>query len=220
VTEQYRSVTDDLRRAYARSAASRDKMPKHDWKSEERQAFLERLVAEDKKRFLEVGAGTGQDSVFFREAGLDVVATDLTPEMVERCRAKGLDARVMDFLALDFPDGSFDAVWALNCLLHVPNADLPGALREIHRVLEPDGLFYLGVYGGDIVAEGVSPEDPHDPPRFFSFRSDEQMKAAIEPLFDIVDFHIVTGERAAGSGLAAGDAANYRFQSFTLRPLA
>jgi SAM-dependent methyltransferase len=35
-------------------------------------------------RLLELGAGTGQDSLFFQENGLAVVATDLSPRMVER----------------------------------------------------------------------------------------------------------------------------------------
>jgi hypothetical protein len=41
--------------------------------------------------------------------------------MVARCRDKGLDAQVMDFSQLNFPAQSFDAVHAMNCLLHVPN---------------------------------------------------------------------------------------------------
>lgn len=64
---------------------------------------------------------------------LQVVATDLSPAMVGFCRQKGLDAHVMDFLHLDFPAGSFDAVYALNCLLHVPNADLPECWRRSAR---------------------------------------------------------------------------------------
>ena len=32
-----------------------------------------------------------------------MVAADLSAAMVERCRAKGIEAHVMDFLHLDFP---------------------------------------------------------------------------------------------------------------------
>jgi SAM-dependent methyltransferase len=48
----------------------------------------------------------------------------------------------MDFLHLDFPAGSFDAVYALNCLLHVPNADLPEVLAAIRAVLRPGQLHF------------------------------------------------------------------------------
>jgi SAM-dependent methyltransferase len=187
---RYPEVIDALRAAYAGSAGARDELPKSEWKLAERDAFLERLGAESKKRLLEVGAGTGQDSLFFQQRGLSVVATDLTPQMIERCRAKGLDARVMDFLRLDFPPASFDAVYALNCLLHVPSADLPAVLASIRRVLAPGGLFFLGVYGGEPF-EGVDPEDQHDPPRFFSCRSDEQIVASVNELFEVLDFHVV-----------------------------
>lgn len=110
MTASYDEVTTQLRNAYARSADQREQMAKHPWKLDERGTFLDRLQAEGKLRLLEVGAGTGQDSAFFRDAGLDVVATDLTPEMTAHCVAKGLDARVMDVLHLELPDETFDAV--------------------------------------------------------------------------------------------------------------
>ena len=165
--------------------------------------FLERIRNEGKTRLLEVGAGTGQDSLFFQEAGLDVVAADLSSEMVARCRAKGIDAHVMDFLSLDFPAGSFDAVYALNCLLHVPNADLPVALKAIRDLLAPGGLFFLGVYGGE-AREGIADEDWHDPPRFFSSRTDAEIQRFAADHFEIVNFHVVEPE-------------SFHFQSLTLR---
>lgn len=198
---KYEDVIEELRVAYDGGAERRDRAEKADWKLRERSVFLERLQAEGRRRLLEVGAGTGQDSLFFQEAGLEVVAVDLSPEMVERCRAKGIDARVADFLHL--PPTSFDAVYAVNCLLHVPSPDLPEVLVAIHDVLAPGGLFYLGTYGGESF-EGISPDDWHDPPRFFSFRTDDRMRAFVEDVFEIVDFHVVGSDQA-------------RFQSFTLR---
>ncbi|MFZ6026907.1 MAG: class I SAM-dependent methyltransferase [Chloroflexota bacterium] len=72
---------------------------------------------------------------------------DLSPEMVRLCRQKGLATSVMDMAELDFSPASFGAI-AMNSLLHLPKTALPGVLRQIHRVLKPDGLFYLGVHGG------------------------------------------------------------------------
>ena len=134
------------------------------------------------------------------------MATDLSPDMVTHCRAKGIDAHVMDFLNLDFPAGSFDAVYALNCLLHVPNRDFPAVLSAIAGLLRPGGLFFLGVYGGTENTEGPSPDDSLVPARFFSWRTDDRLQAfATESGFTIVDFHTVD----VGSG--------HRFQSLTLR---
>jgi SAM-dependent methyltransferase len=200
---RYADVLGGLRRAYEAGAATRDRAGKTEWKIRERAAFLERLQEEGMSRLLEVGAGTGQDSLFFKHAGLSVVATDLSPAMVARCRQKGLEAYAMDFLSLDFRPVSFDAVHAMNCLLHVPNADLPGVLEAIAGLIRPGGLFFLGVYGGE-ASEGPSQSDSHSPPRFFSWRTDEQIQAFALEHFEVVDFHVV------GEGLD-------RFQSLTLR---
>lgn len=199
----YAQIIEQLRPAYDQSAADRDAGEKSAWKLDERRAFLERLRAEGSTRLLEIGAGTGQDSLFFQEQGLGVVATDFSPAMVARCRAKGLDAHVMDFLSLDFPPGSFDAGYAFNCLLHVPNADLPAVLTGIRRVLAPGALLYMGMYGGNDF-EGVRPDDWHEPARFFSFRSDDRLLRLISPHFEFIDFHVVSDERL-------------HFQALTLR---
>jgi SAM-dependent methyltransferase len=207
-TSGYADVIASLRDAYAQSSHLRDQMVKHDWKLAERDAFLARLRAG--QRLLEVGAGTGQDSVFFRDNGLEVVATDLTPENVERCAQKGLDAHVRDVLDLGFDDDAFDAVWTINCLLHVPSDALPDALDEIARVLRPDGLFYLGVYSTQPPFEGLDEHDKHVPQRFFAFRTDEAMLAFVRERFEVLDFHIVDLPAIDGPK-------QFRFQSFTLR---
>jgi SAM-dependent methyltransferase len=188
VTAFYDELLPALRAAYDGKADFRDQLAKSDWKLAERAAFGARV--QEGQRLLEVGAGTGQDSEYFASLGLDVIATDLSPAMVEHCRAKGLDARVMDVLGLSFPDASFDAVYTVNCLLHVPNADLPAALAAIHGVLRPGGLCYVGMYGGD-GTEGPLADDQHDPPRFFSWRTLEQLRGYVDPLFSIVDAHTV-----------------------------
>ena len=202
---QYNDVLGVLRDAYDRGAAARDARTKQPWKLDERQAFLDRLREIGAARLLEVGAGSGQDSAFFAAAGLDVVATDLSPAMVELCRAKGLDARVGDVLSLDFPPASFDAVFTSNCLLHVPDAALPSALAILARVLRPEGLMYLGVWGGQDW-EGEFVDDDHLPRRFFALRTDEQLQEYAARDFEILDFHTVTADD--------GD----HFQSLTLRP--
>lgn len=208
MSSSYDDIVANLQKSYDGDVERRDHDGKAQWKLAERAAFLDRLRAAGARRLLELGAGTGQDGRYFADAGLDVVATDVSPAMVEACRRKGLAASVMDVLHLDFPPESFDAIHAMNCLLHVPNADLPAALANLRQVLAPDGLFFLGVYGGDGF-EGVAPDDHHDPPRFFSWRTDEQIQRFARRSFAIEDFHVVSDSDAGGAGLA--------FQSLTLR---
>lgn len=187
----YQHVIASLRKSYNRKMAEqRDQTEKEPWKAVERQQFLSLLQQEHKTSLLEIGAGTGRDSLFFQEQGLHVTSTDLSPAMVELCRKKGLQAYVMDFLNLDFPSGSFDAIYALNCLLHVPTHDLPAVLQKLHDLLRPGGLFFIGVYGGH-EQEGLHDNDWHDPPRFFAHHTDEFMQQATAPYFDLVSFKAI-----------------------------
>jgi SAM-dependent methyltransferase len=202
----YQQVIDALRDAYSHeSAEQRDNTEKEDWKVVERQKFLSLLQKEGKTTLLEIGAGTGKDGIFFQESGLRVVCTDLSPAMIALCRAKGLEAYVMDFLNLDFAPASFDAVYALNCLLHVPGAALPEALQSIRDLLRPAGLFFLGVYGG-IEKEGINEKDYHVPPRFFSHHTDEFMRQITAPYFDLVSFKAISLSKST-----------WHFQSMILR---
>lgn len=111
----------------------------------------------------------------------------------------------MDFLGLDFPPGSFDAVYAVNCLLHVPDADLPAVLEAVRGLLRSGGLLYVGAYEGD-GTEGVLDGDDYVPPRFFSFRTAGQLLGfAAGAGFEVADFH----PAETGRG--------HRFLSLTLR---
>jgi ubiquinone/menaquinone biosynthesis C-methylase UbiE len=95
------------------------------------------------ERVLLVGAGTGADLPLI-PAGVEVLATDLTPAMLDRARPRvrpGIELRVMDGQALDLPSDSFDAV-----ILHLILAVIPdpaACLREAARVLKPGGRIAL-----------------------------------------------------------------------------
>jgi SAM-dependent methyltransferase len=197
---RYEDVISGLRESYDNSADERDATAKAHWKSDERAAFHARLQEQGAERLLEIGAGTGDDSLFFQEQGLKVVATDLSPQMVAKCREKGLDARVAGFLDLGFPSESFDAVFAFNCLLHVPDADLPAVLETIRLLLRPGGLFFMAVYGGG-GTEQVWDGDWITPHRFFSLRTDEQIQRFARASFEIVDFRVSTGSGTLPSQL-------------------
>ena len=202
----YDQVISNLLEYYNRDAERRDNREYPAWKREERHHLLSMLQQEGKTSLLEIGAGTGRDSQFFQEQGLDVISTDLSPEMAKRCRQKGLTAYVMDFLHLDFPPDSFDAIYSFNCLLHVPTQDLPAVLQKIQGLLKPGGLFYLGAYGG-IEREEAQPDDPNEPKRFFSFHTDEYMQGITRQYFELLYFKSIPAEREA----------DLHFQSIILR---
>jgi SAM-dependent methyltransferase len=184
---KYKQLKADLINVYNQQAEERDKREIDDWKAEERAHFLSLLQDENKQTLLEIGAGPGRDSLFFKEQGLQITCVDLSPKMIELCQQKGLDAHVMDMVNLDFEQDSFDAVYALNSFLHLPKDKFPVALENVRNVLQPAGLFYFGSYGG-IEFEGTNEKDPYRPMRFFSFHSDENLKRILAEKFNVQYF--------------------------------
>jgi SAM-dependent methyltransferase len=198
-------VRANLILSYNRNAEQRNKSEIEDWKAIERAEFLTLLKSERKQSLLEIGAGHGRDSKFFQDNGFQVSCIDLSPEMVKLCQQKGLNARVMDMIDLDFPADSFGAIYSLNGLLHLSKTELPTVLQNIRRVLKANGLFFLGIYGG-CDFEGIWEKDSYTPKRFFSFHSDEGLKQVVTESFTLLSFkQIISGDE------------NIHFQSLILR---
>ncbi len=116
---------------------------------EEAKIFREYLG--DNALILDHGSGTGRDARFFSEAGYKVTGIDLSQKMVDFAStfAPMVEFRVMDIRDLDFPDESFDGVWSVASLLHLPKSNIQKALKEAYRVLKKGGIFYCSVKQGE-----------------------------------------------------------------------
>ena len=84
----YESLLPGLRTGYDRAADERDGAILEPWKSIERQRLLGKLKGERASTLLEIGSGPGVHAQFFQDEGLSVTCTDLSPELVERCRRR------------------------------------------------------------------------------------------------------------------------------------
>jgi ubiquinone/menaquinone biosynthesis C-methylase UbiE len=95
-------------------------------------------------RVLELGCGTGYFTRELVRSGADVVAIDVSPELLEIARANysGRNVRyeIQNASALSYPDAEFDSVVGSSVLHHL---EIEEALREIHRVLKVDGTIYF-----------------------------------------------------------------------------
>jgi SAM-dependent methyltransferase len=109
---------------------------------------LERLVFDGvtpATRCLDVGCGAGNSyaPALAARAG-SYMGVDVAPEAVERARAAGLDAHVIDDASqLPFEDGSFELVVCIEVLEHLFSPDR--AVAEIRRVLVPGGRLVVSV---------------------------------------------------------------------------
>ncbi|HEX6790636.1 MAG TPA: methyltransferase domain-containing protein [Candidatus Krumholzibacteria bacterium] len=109
-------------------------------------AFLLSRLDVAGKRVLEVGAGTGRDSLALARRGAHVVTIDYSDESLRLMRGVAGDALEIvcgDALALPFADASFDIVFHQGLLEHFRRPiDL---LRENHRVLARGGHLLVDV---------------------------------------------------------------------------
>ena len=100
-------------------------------------------------RILDAGCGPGRDMAWFEARGATVVGIDVSSRMLElaRTRCAG-ELLLMNMRELRLPDRSFDVVWSIASLLHLPKAGAVGALAEFRRVVKADGVVTVAVKRG------------------------------------------------------------------------
>lgn len=97
--------------------------------------FLEMYGLKDKK-VLEVGSGQGS----LQDLAADYTGLDISAAAASKYHKNFV---VASATAMPFPDDTFDAVWTVWVMEHIPEPER--ALREIRRVLKPGGKLYLHV---------------------------------------------------------------------------
>ena len=95
-------------------------------------------------RVLELGCGTGYFTRELARSRADIVAIDVSPELLEiaraNCSGRNVRYEIQNASALSYPDGVFDSVVGSSVLHHL---EIEEALREIHRVLKAGGTIYF-----------------------------------------------------------------------------
>lgn len=169
-------------------------------------------------RFLDVAAGSGALSIPAARLGAQVLATDISPAMLQRlaasARGQGLsniETRVMDGHALELDDESFDAAGSQFGVMLFP--DMPRAVREMARVTRRGGRVLIIAFGDPREVEflafffaavrsvipGFTGFSMEDPPLPFQLRDPERLrrelsaaglgKVRIETLTETLEFH-------------------------------
>ncbi len=141
--EQVRAAWSNLAPGYDRYVT-----PTHLWLGNE---GLRRAECRRGMRFLDVAAGSGALSIPAARLGAGVLATDLSPVMLDllkkRAGEEGLsvEIQVMDGHALDLDDNSVDMAGSQFGVMLFP--DMPRGVSEMARVVKPGGRVLMTVYG-------------------------------------------------------------------------
>ena len=106
-------------------------------------ALLEHIEGDPPFRVLDLGCGPGRDLAAFTALGHVAVGLEGSARFAAMAREhSGCEVWQQDFLSLALPAAHFDGVFANAALFHVPSAELPRVLRELHATLKARGVLF------------------------------------------------------------------------------
>lgn len=126
-----------------------------------------KLVPEGGK-ILDLGCGSGRDSMNFMKLGYEVTAVDGSKELAKKASALlGKEVIASTFEELELKE-KFHGIWACASLLHIKREDLKIVLNNLYNNLEDNGVFYMSFKYGE-------KEYVDDKNRYFNCFTDESI---------------------------------------------
>ena len=111
------------------------------------QPFLAELP--EGARILDVGCGSGRDTLAFKNKGYQVDAIDYSEELVKKAtRLTGIPIKLKSFYEVDDYE-AYDGIWACASLLHCERSRLAEVLEKMVQALKPNGVIYMSFKYGD-----------------------------------------------------------------------
>lgn len=143
-------------------------------------------------KILDLGCGSGRDSLEFIKRGYKIIAVDGSKEMADRAsKIIGQQVICSKFEDLKLEE-KFDGIWACASLLHVNRKDIINVIKNISLNLKEDAVFYMSFkYGED---EYIDENE-----RYFNCYTEKTFKEMIEdvPNLKIKEIYI-TGDTLGG----------------------
>lgn len=138
--------------------------------------FLAHLPS--KAYILDLGCGSGRDTLAFKQLGYQVDAMDLSIELVKRARAlTHVDVQQRSFYQLNALN-KYDGVWACASLLHCERQRLAEVLHRIYTALKPQGVCYMSFKYGT--------QDRKQQGRTFTDLNEVQLNEIMQPLKRVI----------------------------------
>jgi ubiquinone/menaquinone biosynthesis C-methylase UbiE len=146
-------MSDDLQSSYDRLAENyaehfRDELDKKPFDRKMLDWLVEKV--DGLGVICDMGCGPGQVAHYLHGLGTEVCGVDLSSEMVRQ--AQRLDSEISftqgDMLALDVAANSYGGIAAFYAIVNLPRSTVVDALRELRRVLRPNGVLLLTFHIG------------------------------------------------------------------------
>ena len=100
-----------------------------------------------KQKVLDIGCGSGRNISAYQSNNIEIKGIDNSNEFIKLCKSDGLDAVLSDMTNLPFSDSEFDHIISIASFHHLTNiSDRIKCLKEMRRVLKPNGLILLSVW--------------------------------------------------------------------------
>ena len=109
--------------------------------------FMELLP--ENAEVLDLGCGSGRDTIVLEERGFYVTPMDGSEEM---CKLAAINTAQevlqMTYDEMEFDD-VFDGIWACAALVHLTDDEMREIMKKLIQALKADGILYFSVHKGD-----------------------------------------------------------------------
>lgn len=142
-------------------------------------------------KVLDVGANDGEFMKLLREKrDCDVYGIDMSDVAIAKAKEKGIDVIKAEVDKIPFPDATFDYVTLNEVLSHL--ADPEAALREIRRVLKPEGALL-----GSTPHENLERYLWDDKRKHRRYLDETGLRDLLEPIFPFAFIRTLSGAQFA-----------------------
>ncbi len=120
-----------------------------------RKALIKKMNINDSHTVLDFGCGSGSTTILMRKMypGADVIGIDIDKKILNIAKNKAeklnqpISFELYEGDRLPYPDSYFDRVVSSLVFHHLSKSQKESVLKEIHRVLKPDGELHIGDLG-------------------------------------------------------------------------